>query len=148
MTFDDLMVIIERLIVCKDGLPCAVSQTGESYTEVANLDHGEKDSFSYSPFFSRESDAINWLYGVISHHLYIRAADCGYSDLSKMTLYWEIKPETTECTLWNEDAFISGLQFPHYSPVTVWRAYARILVTDKLVIYPTLADYEASRIAA
>lgn len=123
MNLDDALKSIAARWKCVDGLPLSVCQTGDTYMTVKSGGIFEPDStIKSTPCGNPDAAIMQWFGHVMRYGL-----------SRKGTLYWRIKPE---------------LEHETRDKAEVYQIYSRLVITDKPVIWPTLADWEESQEAA
>lgn len=127
-TLADAVADIERRFTVVEGLPCATSQTGEPYVEYGPGGIREQGIINYAHLHTTEEGAIRALCGVVTH--FASFAPDGAA------LYWRIRPEVEKNVLYKDESLLMAR--PHFTPVPVFTVYARLLISDRPVIYPTL----------
>lgn len=117
MTLDELMADIDARFECVIGIPRSISNTGEPYYEIG----------------SRCVDRVlcpteESCYSVLHRSI------LDYAEGKKGILYWRVSPECESAK------YRSGLDSEEWTQ-TLWRGYARLLISD----LPALEDENARR---
>lgn len=151
LTLDDAVAEIERRFRCVTGLAWRVAQTGEEYVEI--LSGGIRDDqIRILALCGEEETAVQLWFDAINKYFAQKreawaqlVAEQGYViPEPDWTLYWRSPPEMGEHTLYDDEAWITGEQKPHYVAKRFYRVYSRLLISDKPATY---ADVDAAKAA-
>lgn len=152
-TIDDLLSYIDGRFSCVEGLPTAICQSGDPYVVVG----WQIDGLATIPG-TINAGARRLIFP--TRQLAILGAKCAfdrYADGRRGTVYWRSGPRIETATTASYDQ--SGLT--KYASPSVgadgeyWAAfqepsivYMRLVISERPVIYQTLADFHAKKEAA
>lgn len=129
MKLADGIAEIEGMLRCVDGLPSAISQTGEEYVEFRPgiLPSGQ----GLAGFATTEDMIVDAFVAAVTEYAMNVAGPDNSDDLLNLTLYWRIRPEIED----SEDQVKVKVgrppRPPRWVPRRVYRIYARLLVSGK-----------------